>query len=99
MYSVCITDSKARKAGADMAADLQYVEKTARQILKHAQSSKIIIEKSTLPVKTALAMEKILSDPEFEKELVARGRKRVEEFNDSDRMAKDYLRVFAEVLR
>ena len=44
-----------------MAADLQYWEKTARQILQHSQSSKIVIEKSTLPVKTALAMEKILN--------------------------------------
>lgn len=55
------TPTKTYGAGADMAADLQYIEKTARQILKHSQSSKIIIEKSTLPVKTALAMEKILS--------------------------------------
>jgi UDPglucose 6-dehydrogenase len=43
-----------------MAADLQYWEKTARQILEHSQSPKIVIEKSTLPVKTALAMERIL---------------------------------------
>ncbi|HQN69963.1 MAG TPA: nucleotide sugar dehydrogenase [Smithella sp.] len=55
------TPTKSYGAGAHMAADLQYVEKTARQILKNAQSSKIVIEKSTLPVKTALAMEKILS--------------------------------------
>ncbi|MBN1364126.1 MAG: nucleotide sugar dehydrogenase [Syntrophaceae bacterium] len=55
------TPTKTYGAGADMAADLQYVEKTARQILKYSQSSKIVIEKSTLPVKTALAMEKILS--------------------------------------
>jgi UDPglucose 6-dehydrogenase len=44
-----------------MAADLQFVEKTARQILEHSRSSKIVIEKSTLPVKTALAMERILA--------------------------------------
>ena len=43
-----------------MAADLQYWEQTARQILEHAESSKIVIEKSTLPVKTAQAMERIL---------------------------------------
>ncbi|MGD0280093.1 MAG: nucleotide sugar dehydrogenase [Smithella sp.] len=55
------TPTKTYGAGADMAADLQYWEKTARQILKCSQSSKIVIEKSTLPVKTALAMEKILS--------------------------------------
>jgi UDPglucose 6-dehydrogenase len=59
---VCVnTPTKHYGAGAHMAADLQYWEKTARQILKHAKSSKIVIEKCTLPVKTALAMEKILS--------------------------------------
>lgn len=47
--------------GAGYAADLQYWEKTAREILKHSLTSKIVIEKSTLPVKTALAMERILS--------------------------------------
>jgi UDPglucose 6-dehydrogenase len=55
------TPTKTYGAGANMAADLQYWEKTARQILKYSRSSKIVIEKSTLPVKTALAMEKILS--------------------------------------
>jgi len=55
------TPTKTYGAGADMAADLQFVEKTARQILKYSRSSKIVIEKSTLPVKTALAMERILA--------------------------------------
>lgn len=49
-------------AGAGMATDLQYWEKTARQILQYSRSSKIIIEKGTFPVKTALAMERILSN-------------------------------------
>jgi len=55
------TPTKTYGAGADMAADLQYLEKTARQILKYSRSSKVVIEKSTLPVKTALTLEKILS--------------------------------------
>ena len=55
------TPTKTFGAGAGMAADLQYWEKTARQILENANSSKIVIEKSTLPVKTALAMERILN--------------------------------------
>ena len=55
------TPTKTYGAGAGLAADLQFVEKTARQILKHSRSSKIVIEKSTLPVKTALAMERILA--------------------------------------
>ena len=55
------TPTKSFGVGAGMAADLQYWEKTARQILQHSRSSKIIVEKSTLPVKTAQAMERILT--------------------------------------
>lgn len=54
------TPTKTFGAGAGLAADLQYWELVARQILEHAESSKIVIEKSTLPVKTAQAMERIL---------------------------------------
>ena len=55
------TPTKEFGTGAGMAADLQYWEKTARQILQYAETPKIIVEKSTLPVKTALAMERILT--------------------------------------
>lgn len=55
------TPTKTFGEGAGMAADLQYWEKTAREILRCAESPKIIVEKSTLPVKTALAMERILT--------------------------------------
>jgi len=48
-------------AGAGMAADLQYWEKTARQIRDVSDSHKIIVEKSTLPVKTAQTMKRILT--------------------------------------
>jgi UDPglucose 6-dehydrogenase len=58
------TPIKTFGAGAGMAADLQYWEKTASQIRNHAKSHKIIVEKSTLPVKTALAMERILTSQE-----------------------------------
>ena len=58
------TPTKTYGLGAGMAADLQYWEKTARQILACARSPKIIVEKSTLPVKTALAMERILKSRE-----------------------------------
>ncbi len=47
--------------GLGMAADLQYWEKTARQIRDVSDSHKIIVEKSTFPVKTAQAMERILT--------------------------------------
>ncbi len=55
------TPTKTFGAGAGMASDLQYWEKTARQILHNACSDKIIVEKSTLPVKTAQAMKRILT--------------------------------------
>lgn len=55
------TPTKTFGNGAGMAADLQYWEMTARQILENAITSKIVIEKSTLPVRTALAMERILN--------------------------------------
>lgn len=55
------TPTKTYGAGAGMAADLQYWEKTAYLIREHAENDKIVIEKCTLPVKTALAMERILS--------------------------------------
>jgi len=54
------TPTKTFGEGAGMASDLQYWEKTARQVLENATEPKIIVEKSTLPVKTASAMERIL---------------------------------------
>ena len=45
-----------------MAADLKYVELCARQIAKVSKSDKIIVEKSTLPVKTAEAIKNILDN-------------------------------------
>ena len=55
------TPTKTFGQGAGKAADLQYWETTARQILRHSTSPKIVIEKSTLPVRTAEAMERILN--------------------------------------
>lgn len=55
------TPTKTFGHGAGRAADLQYWEKTARQIVECSSSSKIVVEKSTLPVRTAQAMERILN--------------------------------------
>ena len=55
------TPTKSFGLGAGMAADLQFWEKTAREIREYADSDKIIVEKSTLPIRTAYAMERILS--------------------------------------
>jgi len=54
------TPTKTFGQGAGKAADLQYWEKTARSILEHARGRTIVVEKSTLPVRTAEAMERIL---------------------------------------
>jgi len=56
------TPTKTFGQGAGQAADLQYWEKTARQILAQSDRCKIIVEKSTLPVRTAEAMERILNN-------------------------------------
>ena len=45
-----------------MAADLKYIELCARQIAKIAKSDKIVVEKSTLPVRTAEAIKSILGN-------------------------------------
>jgi UDPglucose 6-dehydrogenase len=55
------TPTKTFGQGAGRAADLQFWEKTARQILENSSESKIVVEKSTLPVRTAEAMERILN--------------------------------------
>jgi UDPglucose 6-dehydrogenase len=79
------TPTKTFGEGAGYAADLQYWEKTARAILEHSDRDKIVIEKSTLPVRTAEAMQRILhanpkglhfevlSNPEFMAEGTAVG--------------------------
>jgi len=56
------TPTKTFGHGAGMASDLQYWEKTAHEIVAHSDRAKIIVEKSTLPVRTAEAMERILQE-------------------------------------
>ncbi|MBI2814076.1 MAG: UDP-glucose 6-dehydrogenase [Opitutae bacterium] len=71
------TPTKTYGVGAGRAADLRYIESVARTIAEHAETGKIIVEKSTIPVKTADAIKTIvasnskglkfsvLSNPEF----------------------------------
>lgn len=54
------TPTKTYGVGKGMAADLKYIELCARQIASVATTDKIIVEKSTLPVRTAEALKKIL---------------------------------------
>ena len=71
------TPTKITGEGKGMAADLKYVELCARQIARVAKNDKIIVEKSTLPVRTAETLQtildtngkgvhfEVLSNPEF----------------------------------
>ena len=71
------TPTKTYGEGKGKAADLKYVELCARQIAKVSQTDKIIVEKSTLPVRTAATLQtildstgngvkfEVLSNPEF----------------------------------
>lgn len=71
------TPTKNYGAGKGMAADLKYIELCARQIARISKQDKIVVEKSTLPVRTAEAIKnildhtgngvqfQILSNPEF----------------------------------
>lgn len=54
------TPTKTSGAGAGKAADLRFWEKSARLIMEHAQEGKIVVEKSTLPVRAAEAIHRIL---------------------------------------
>ena len=54
------TPTKAYGEGAGLAADLQNWEKCAREIVAHAKDGTIVVEKSTVPVRTAEAISDIL---------------------------------------
>ncbi|MFD2255864.1 nucleotide sugar dehydrogenase [Luteolibacter algae] len=76
---VCVgTPTKSYGIGAGRAADLRYIESAARLIAEVSHGNKIIVEKSTIPVKTATAIQtiiaansttnatfQVLSNPEF----------------------------------
>lgn len=87
------TPTKTYGEGKGMAADLKYIELCARQIARVAKNDKIIVEKSTLPVKTAEALKRILvntgnnvnfqilSNPEFLAEGTA-----IKDLHEADRV-------------
>ena len=87
------TPTKTFGEGAGRASDLQYWELCARRIKEVSKSDKIIVEKSTLPVRTAEAMERVLhsdkSDIHFEvlsnPEFLAEG-SAVEDLENPDRV-------------
>ena len=87
------TPTKTFGEGAGKASDLTYIEQTARRIKKNSTSSKIVVEKSTLPVRAAETMAailhsgensvkfEILSNPEFMAEGTA-----IRDMEDPDRV-------------
>lgn len=87
------TPTKTYGMGAGKAADLCYIEAAARMIAKVAKGPKIIVEKSTIPVRTAQAIKtildanteegtfQVLSNPEFLAEGTA-----VDDLNNPDRV-------------
>jgi len=56
------TPTKTYGKGKGQAADLKYIELCARNIAKVAKDDKIVVEKSTLPVRTASAIKSILDN-------------------------------------
>jgi UDPglucose 6-dehydrogenase len=87
------TPTKTYGVGKGKAADLKYIELCARQIARVSKDDKIIVEKSTLPVRTAAAIKtilaseqnsikfQVLSNPEFLAEGTA-----VSDLNSPDRV-------------
>ena len=87
------TPTKTFGEGAGKASDLTFIEQTARRIKKNSTSSKIVVEKSTLPVRAAETMAailhsgensvkfEILSNPEFMAEGTA-----IRDMEDPDRV-------------
>ena len=58
---ICVnTPTKKSGLGAGKASDLKYIELCSRQIAKHSKGKTIVVEKSTVPVKTAKVIEDIL---------------------------------------
>ena len=54
------TPTKTEGEGAGMAADLRYIEACAKDIAKYSKSDKIVVEKSTVPIRTAEKIKEIL---------------------------------------
>ena len=54
------TPTKTEGKGAGKAADLKYIKQSAEKIAEVATNNKIVVEKSTLPVRTAEKIKEIL---------------------------------------
>mgnify|MGYP000075000747 FL=1 len=56
------TPTKIEGEGAGMAADLSHIEACAKDIAKYSKSNKIVVEKSTVPIRTAEKIKEILEE-------------------------------------
>ena len=56
------TPTKTEGEGAGMAADLCYIEACAKDIAKYSKTDKIVVEKSTVPIRTAEKIKEILNE-------------------------------------
>ena len=61
------TPTKEKGLGAGYASDLKWVESSARSIAKYAKNNTVVVEKSTVPVRTAELIKKILLGNNFDK--------------------------------
>ena len=59
------TPTKKKGLGAGQASDLKWVEACARQVAEFAENHTIVVEKSTLPVKTAEVIKEILEESQI----------------------------------
>ena len=62
------TPTKKRGLGAGKASDLRWVEESARQVAKFSKGHTIVVEKSTLPVRTAEVIQGILKSAELDRD-------------------------------
>ena len=58
------TPTKINGLGAGYASDLKWIESSARQVAQHSQGHTIVVEKSTVPVRTAELIQDILLNAE-----------------------------------
>ena len=64
------TPIKTSGVGAGYASDLKWIESSARQIAKYSRDHTIVVEKSTLPVKTAETIKNILYSSDQNQEII-----------------------------
>ena len=63
------TPTKKKGLGAGKASDLKWVEESARQVAKYSKGHTIVVEKSTLPVRTAEVIQSILRSTELDSDI------------------------------